>query len=135
MINIPPLSPKHALFSKFSWSPIQIILDLGTISSKAGQLESSRQSWLRAHSLSWDLIPNRAMSLPHPLTTNRSPFGHGTFCFGRRAILILSPGTISSFRTMMAISYCQLTYVVMLLDVFAKNKNGSQMIQKCFLSV
>ena len=102
---IPPLSPWHALFSKFSESPTQSILVLGLISFKFGQLEALRHSWLTAHRLSRGLIINRVMSFPHPLTTNLLPFGHGVFSSGKRAILILSPGTISSFKTITAISY------------------------------
>ena len=103
--NVPPLSPPHPPLSKFSGSPTQSVLVVKFKSFIKGQLEALRHSWLTAHKLSRDLIMYRVISFPHPLTTNLFPFGHGAFSSGKRAISIVSPSTISSFKRTTAMSY------------------------------
>ena len=110
----------------FFGSPTQNIVVLGFNVFNIGQLQASRHSWLTAHKLSSDLTKYRDTSPPHPLTTNRFPFGHGTFSSGRRAILIFLPGTISSFKTMTAMSYARLTKFrsKSVFDRFPSNQKG-----------
>ena len=129
--NVPPLSPPHPPLSKFSGSPTQSVLVVKFKSFIKGQLEALRHSWLTAHKLSSDLTKYRDTSPPHPLTTNRFPFGHGTFSSGRRAILIFLPGTISSFKTMTAMSYARLTKFrsKSVFDRFPSNQKGQHVTE------